>query len=77
MHQIGAQCKGDFILIDDAHNLPHNLVHEPLALNGALIRKISKRHFFQDIKKSFHGVPGNGPEPHQFFFKLFFTNYGH
>ena len=37
-------------------------------LDGRLVRKISKRHFFQDIKKSFHGVTQMGPKPHQFFF---------
>ena len=29
--------------------------HGPLALDGAVVWKISKRHFFQDIKNSFHG----------------------
>ena len=37
-------------------------------LDGRLVRKISKRHFFQDIKKSFHGVTQMGPKPHQIFF---------
>ena len=30
--------------------------HGPLALDALLVSKISKRHFFQDIKNSFHGV---------------------
>ena len=44
------------------------LNHGSLALDGRLVRKISKRHFFQDIKKSFHGVIQMDPKPHQIFF---------
>ena len=49
------------------------LKHGSLALDGALVRKISKRHFFQDIKNSFHGVTRMGLKPHQFFFQIFFS----
>ena len=47
--------------------------HEPLALDSRLVRKISKRHFFQDITNSFHGVTQIGLEPHQNFFQNFFS----
>ena len=47
--------------------------HEPLALDSRLVRKISKRHFFQDITNSFHGVTKIGLEPHQNFFQSFFS----
>ena len=40
-------------------------------LDGWLIGKISKRHFFQDIQDSFHGVADMGLEPHQ---KIFWQN---
>ena len=40
-------------------------------LDGRLVPKISKRHFFQDIQNSFHGVADIGLEPHQ---KIFFEN---
>ena len=42
-------------------------------LDVALVPNISKRHFFQDIKKSFHGVTQMGLEPHQKFFQIFFS----
>ena len=48
-------------------------IHEPLALDRRLVRKISKRHFFQDITNSFHGVTQLGLEPHQNFFQIFFS----
>ena len=32
------------------------LNHGSLALDGRVVQKVSKRHFFQDIKNSFHGV---------------------
>ena len=49
---------------------------EPLNLPGRKTRsKISKRHFFQDIKKSFHGVTQICPKPHQIFFQIFFSTY--
>ena len=38
-----------------------------------VVQKISKRHFFQDIKNSFHGVTQIGLKPHQNFFKFFFS----
>ena len=44
----------------------HYIEHGSLALDPALIQKISKRHFFQDIKNSFHGVTQMGLKPHQF-----------
>ena len=47
--------------------------HGSLALDGAVVRKISKRHFFQDIKNSFHGVTQMGLKPHQNFFQFFFS----
>ena len=48
---------------------PIKILQEPLNLPGRKTRsKISKRHFFQDIKKSFHGVTQMGPKPHQIFF---------
>ena len=47
--------------------------HGPLALDALLVPKISKRHFFQDIKNSFHGVTQMGLEPHQNFFQNFFS----
>ena len=40
-------------------------------LDERLVPKISKRHFFQDIQNSFHGVADIGLEPHQ---KIFFEN---
>ena len=40
-------------------------------LDGRLVPKISKRHFFRDIPNSFHGVADIGLEPHQ---KIFFEN---
>ena len=52
----------------------HNILdHGSLALDSRLVRKISKRHFFQDIKNSFHGVTRIGLKPHQNFFQKFFS----
>ena len=34
-------------------------------LDGRLVPKISKSHFFRDIPNSFHGVADIGLEPHQ------------
>ena len=51
------------------------VVHGPLALDGAVVQKISKRHFFQDIKNSFHGVTQICLKPHQNFFQIFFSTY--
>ena len=48
-------------------------VHEPLALDRRVVQKISKCHFFQDIKNSFHGVTQIGLKPHQNFFQFFFS----
>ena len=39
--------------------------HGSLALDGAVVQKISKYHFFQDIKNSFHGVNQMGLKPQQ------------
>ena len=48
-----------------------------LALDGALVPKVSKHHLFQDVKKPSHGDTQMGLEPHQIFFsKFFFNNYG-
>ena len=52
---------------------PRYIGHGPLALDALLVPKISKRHFFQDIKNSFHGVTRMGLEPHQIFFQNFFS----
>ena len=49
------------------------LMHGSLALDGAVIRKISKRHFFQDIKNSVHQVTQMGLKPHQKIFQNFFS----
>ena len=51
----------------------YTLTHEPLALDRRLVRKISERHFFQDIKNSLHGVTRMGLKPHQIFFQNFFS----
>ena len=48
-------------------------VNQCMALDGALIPKFSKRHFFQDIRKSFHGVTQVCLKPHQNFFQKFFS----
>ena len=45
------------------------------ALDGRVVQKISKRHFFQDIKHSFHGVTQICLKPHQNFFQIFFSTY--
>ena len=47
--------------------------HGSLALDSAVVRKNSKRHFFQDIKNSLHGVTRMGLKPHQNFFQNFFS----
>ena len=47
--------------------------HGSLALDGALVPKFSKRHFFQDIKNSFNGVTWMGLETHQNFFQILFS----
>ena len=41
-------------------------------LDGAVVQKMSKHHFFLNIKNSFHGVTQMGLEPHQIFFSKFF-----
>ena len=49
-------------------------IHEPewIYLDGRPVQKISKCHFFQDIKNSFHWITDIGPEPlHFFFFKKY------
>ena len=54
-------------------SISHASNHGSLALDSALVRKFSKRHFFQDIKNSFHGVTRMGLKPHQKFFQIFFS----
>ena len=49
------------------------IYHGSLALDSAVVWKISKRHFFQDIKNSFHGVTWMGLKTHQNFFQNFFS----
>ena len=49
------------------------VTHGPLAMDGRVVRKILKRHFFQDIKHSFHGVTQICLKPHQNFFQIFFS----
>ena len=49
-------------------------MHGSLALDGAVVQKISKRYFFKDIKNSFHGVAQIGLKQHQNFFQFFSTN---
>ena len=51
------------------------VMQEPLALDGAVARKISKRRFFQDIINSFQGATQLGLKPPQFFlFQKISTN---
>ena len=58
-----------------SRKIPSGSIHGSLALDGALVQKISKRLFFQYIKKSFHKVTQLSLEPHQNFFqKIFSTN---
>ena len=45
------------------------------ALDRRAIRKISERHFFQDIKNSLYGVTQICLKPHQNFFQIFFSTY--
>ena len=54
-------------------NCVGKLAHGSLALDPALVQKISKHHFFQDIKNSFHGVTQMGLKTHQNFFQNFFS----
>ena len=52
-----------------------NLSQEPLALDGAVIRKILKRRFFQDIINSFQRATQLGLKLPQFFlFQKISTN---
>ena len=53
--------------------MPALFTHGSLALDGAVVQKISKRHFFQHIKNSFHRVTQMGLKPHQNFKKIFFS----
>ena len=50
-----------------------DIEHGSLALDDALVPKVSKRYFFQDITKSFHRITQMGLEPHQNFFQIFFS----
>ena len=45
------------------------ITHGPLALDGALVRKISKHHFFQDIL--FRGNSNGSRTTPKFFFNKF------
>ena len=47
--------------------------HGSLTLDGAVVRKISKHHFFQCMKNSFHGLCQMGLEPHQNLKRFFFS----
>ena len=48
---------------------------EPLALDGAVVQKLSKRRFFQDIINSFQEATQLGLKPPQFFwFQKISTN---
>ena len=38
-------------------------------MDPQLVRKIAKRHFFQDIQNYFQWATGIGLEPHQIFFE--------
>ena len=60
-------CTNDYLLERKA-----KANHGSLALDGAVVRKISKRRFFEDIKNFFHGVTQMGLESHQNFFQKFF-----
>ena len=48
-------------------------IHRSLALDSAVVRKITKQYFFHGIKNSFHGVTRIGLKPHQNFFQIFFS----
>ena len=65
------QCQNCIFL--QQYSILHWHSQEPLALDGAVVRKISKRHFLQDIKNSLHGVTRMGLKPHQIFFQKFFS----
>ena len=54
------------------HSVPRQ---EPLALDSAVVQKISKRRFFQDIINSFQGATQLGLKLPQFFsFQKISTN---
>ena len=56
-----------------ANALHKALDHGTLAVDSTLVWKISKHHFFQDMKNYFNGVTQMGQEPHQNFFQIFFS----
>ena len=61
-----------YILEKNPTRMPNQ---EPLALDGAVVRKISKRRFFQDIINSFQGATQLGLKLPQFFsFQKISTN---
>ena len=64
--------KGAILVALNKIILKYSSVYGSLALDSAAVQKISKRHFFQDIKISFHGVTQIGLKPHQNFFQNFF-----
>ena len=47
----------------------HALAMDYAMMNPQLIRKIAKRHFFQEFQNSFQWATGIGLEPHQIFFQ--------
>ena len=51
----------------------HKFIHGPLALDSAVIRKISKCHFLQDIQNSSNGVNQKGLDQKQNFFQNFLS----
>ena len=69
----GSTLYWDFILFIFIYLCHYSWTTE--ALDGRAVRKISKRHFFQDIKNSFHGVTQICLKPHQNFFQIFFSTY--
>ena len=48
---------------------PVGLCVDYAMMDPQLIRKIAKRHFFQDIQNSFQWATGIGLEPNQNFFQ--------
>ena len=52
-------------ILSSKGNLEHGRHYH---MDPQLVRKIAKRHFFQDIQNSFQWATGIGLEPHQIFF---------
>ena len=53
-------------ILSSKGNLEHGRHYH---MDPQLVRKIAKRHFFQDIQNSFQWATGIGLEPHQNFFR--------